>query len=105
MTARKPPQRELASDSGEGMLAFGDSSGELLASVLGALSALWDSPNESEGDGVVWRDVALRPAAFDGVRDPRNHTHANTSTNTAGWELQECCQHSALLQLPVYSRE
>lgn len=72
--------------------------------------ALWtagDAPaaNESEGDGVVWRDVALRPAAFDGVRDPRNHTHANTSTNTAGWELQECCQHSALLQLPAYSRE
>jgi hypothetical protein len=74
------------------MLVFGDSSGELLASVLGALAALWDVPpavHESEGDGVVWRDVALRPAAFDGVRDPRNHTHANTSTNAARGELRE----------------
>ena len=73
------------------MLVFGDSSGELLASVLGALEALWDVPpaHESEGDGVVWRDVALRPAAFDGVHDPCNHTHVNTSTNAAGGELQK----------------
>jgi hypothetical protein len=74
------------------MFVFGDSSGELLASVLGALAAFWDVPpaaHESEGDGVVWRDVALRPAAFDGIRDPRNHTHATMSTNAAGGELQE----------------
>ena len=48
-------------------------SGELLASVLGALEAFWDAPAapESEGEAVVWRNVALRPTAFDGAHPAR----------------------------------
>ena len=59
-------------------------SGELLASVLGALEAFWDAPAapESEGEAVVWRNVALRPTAFDGAH-PARAARAARTTRTA----------------------
>ena len=52
--------------------AAGSMDGQLIASVLGVLERFWDSPPmpESETDGLCWRNVSLKPSAFDGMPFP-----------------------------------